>query len=74
MNIAKGLIFIGAGLIIVGVLIWVFSKLGTPVGRLPGDIRIQAKRYRLYAPLVTSLLISLALTIVLNIAFWMFKK
>ncbi|HHQ42322.1 MAG TPA: DUF2905 domain-containing protein [Chromatiales bacterium] len=39
------------------------GKLG--LGRLPGDIVIERDGFRLYIPLMTSLLVSLVLTLVL---------
>ena len=37
------------------------------LGRLPGDIRIERKGFSCYFPLATSILLSLLLTVVLNI-------
>ncbi|MEZ0395711.1 MAG: DUF2905 domain-containing protein [Anaerolineales bacterium] len=34
-----------------------------PLGRLPGDIRIETENFRFYFPLATGLLISLVLTV-----------
>ena len=36
-------------------------------GRLPGDVRIEGERTRVYVPLVSMLLLSLVLTILLNL-------
>lgn len=38
-------------------------------GKLPGDIAIHTKRVHFYFPIVTSLIISLLLTIIINIIF-----
>ena len=43
------------------------EKLG--LGRLPGDIVVERKGFRLYAPVATSILLSLILTAVLNLFF-----
>ncbi|HEV8696436.1 MAG TPA: DUF2905 domain-containing protein, partial [Candidatus Limnocylindrales bacterium] len=37
------------------------------IGRLPGDIRIETDTVRIYLPLGTMLVVSLILTIVLNV-------
>ena len=37
------------------------------LGRLPGDISIERGNFRFYAPIATSLLLSVLLTIVLNV-------
>jgi len=61
---------IGAGivLIILGVL-YKFGLLNW-FGNLPGDIRYEGERTRIYFPIVTMLVISLVLTLLLNF----FKK
>jgi hypothetical protein len=59
------IVLVGAVVIVVGVLVWLggFSWFG----RLPGDIRIQRDAVRIYIPLVSTLVISLALTLLLNL-------
>lgn len=52
------LITAGAVLILVGLLI----KFGVPLGRLPGDIRIQRGNSSFYFPIVTCIVISVVLT------------
>jgi hypothetical protein len=58
------------GLIILAVgLAWPFiGKL--PLGRLPGDIVIDRPGFKLYFPLTTGILISLALSFLA----WLFRK
>lgn len=65
-EIGKFLIFFGLFLVVLGV---VFS-LGPRIpwlGQLPGDIYIERERFTFYFPLGTSLLLSLILTLVLNL-------
>jgi hypothetical protein len=38
--------------------------MGVPLGRLPGDIRIEREHFRLYVPITTSLLASGAFMLV----------
>ncbi len=65
---AKWLILLGILLILIG-LIWPWlSKLG--LGHLPGDIHIQREGFDVYFPLTSSILISLALSLL----FWIFRK
>lgn len=59
--IAVGLILAGVGLII-----FLFSRTGF-TWRLPGDIFVQRKNFILYFPVVTMLLVSVLLTIILNL-------
>ena len=62
---ALGPLIVAAGLVlvVVGLLAW-SGGLGW-FGRLPGDVRIERGNVRVYAPIVSMLLISLALTAVL---------
>jgi len=69
MDIGKTLIFLGFLLIAAGVLFLVFSRLGINIGRLPGDINIKKDNFSFHFPIVTSLIISVVLTVLLNIFF-----
>jgi len=62
-----GLLFVvaGAALVVVGLL--VLSGGFSWFGRLPGDIRIERGQVRVYVPLVSMLLVSLVLTLVVNL-------
>jgi hypothetical protein len=65
---SKILIVAGAVLIAIG-LLWPFlSKIG--LGRLPGDIFFQKKNMTFFFPLTTSLVLSVALSLL----FWFFSK
>jgi hypothetical protein len=57
------LITIGVGLILVGLLLWSGSL--SWFGRLPGDIRIERETVRIYVPIVSMLLVSLAVSLLL---------
>jgi hypothetical protein len=61
----RTLIFIGAILVVVGLLITFGGRLPFRIGRLPGDIIIRGKNSVFYFPLMTCLLLSLLLSIVL---------
>ena len=61
----RTLIFIGAILVVIGLLITFGGRLPFRIGRLPGDIIIRGKTSVFYFPLVTCLLLSLLLSIVL---------
>ena len=66
-SIARILIIIGAVLLLAGGVILIFARLGLPLGRLPGDIRLQSQNVTCLIPLATSILLSLLLTILINI-------
>ena len=62
-----GRMLIGAGavLIVVGLLVLAAQRLGLPLGRLPGDVSYRGKNVTVFAPLGTSLLLSVVLSLVL---------
>lgn len=66
-NIARYLIIGGIILILVGGGLYLAARFGIPVGRLPGDIRIERGNGSFYFPVVTSCLLSILLTIILNV-------
>ena len=68
MDVRRILIVAGAILLAAGLLWPVLTRLG--LGRLPGDIAIERGNVRFYFPVVTSLVISLALTLL----FWLFRR
>ena len=65
MHRSIGLLVIvtGAGLILIGLL--TYSGWFSWFGHLPGDIRYEGEHMRIYAPLVSMLLISLLFSIIL---------
>jgi len=66
-NIARYLMIGGVILFLIGGGIYLASKFGIPLGRLPGDIRIEGENGSFYFPVTTSILVSVILTIILNI-------
>jgi hypothetical protein len=66
-SIARWLVIGGIILILIGGGVFLVSRLGIPLGRLPGDIRLERGSGSFYFPIVTSCLLSILLTIVLNI-------
>jgi len=57
----------GIILFLIGAGIYLAAKFGIPLGRLPGDIRMEGENGSFYFPVTTSILISVILTIVLNV-------
>ena len=64
----------GVVLFLVGGAILLSARFGFPLGRLPGDIRIEGANGSFYFPLTSSILVSVILTIVLNVIIRLFKK
>jgi len=63
--IGKVMIFMGVLLIVFGLVIWLGKNVG--LGRLPGDILIKTDNFTFYFPLVTGLIVSIILTIIINL-------
>ena len=69
-DLAKLLMIFGAGLFAAGLLLYFGQRLPW-FGNLPGDIVVKRDNWTLYAPLGTMILVSILLTILLNlIARW----
>lgn len=66
-SFARSLMFGGIALFLIGGGIYLASKFGIPFGRLPGDIRIEGEQGGFYFPVASSILVSLILTILLNL-------
>ena len=65
----KVLILIGLALLVVGALLHWYPNLFSWFGRLPGDIRIERESGGFYFPVVSMLIVSIALTILVNLFF-----
>jgi hypothetical protein len=55
----------GAVLVVVGVLVWAGALAW--FGRLPGDIRVERETVRMYIPLASMLVVSVALSLLLGL-------
>ncbi|NLC69251.1 MAG: DUF2905 domain-containing protein [Clostridiaceae bacterium] len=64
-SLGKHMIVFGIILAIIGVVLLLGGKIG--LGKLPGDIVIRRKSFTLYFPLITCIIISIVLTLVLNL-------
>lgn len=73
-SLARTLMIGGVILFLIGGGIFLASKFGIPLGRLPGDIRMEGENGSFYFPLTSSILVSVILTIVLNLISSFFKK
>jgi H+/Cl- antiporter ClcA len=63
----KYVIIIGISIIVIGLLIYFFHNKLNWLGRLPGDIRIERDNFKFYFPIVTMVLLSILLTLIVNI-------
>lgn len=66
-NLARYLMLGGVILFLIGGGVYLAARFGIPLGRLPGDIRIEGQNGSFYFPVTSSILVSVFLTIVLNL-------
>ena len=64
-ELGRVLLVVGVVLVVVGGLAALGVRL--PFGRLPGDIAIEGERGGVYIPIVTMIVVSLVLTLLLNL-------
>lgn len=64
-QLGRSLLVLGAILALVGLLLLGAEKLG--LGKLPGDLVVRRKNTTFYFPIATSILVSLVLTLLLNV-------
>ena len=67
-SFGKTLMIFGLLLLIIGAMVYLGGKF-TSLGRLPGDIHIERENFSFHFPIVTSLIVSIVLTVVLNLLF-----
>jgi hypothetical protein len=67
-TMGKMLILMGLFVLLLGLILIFAPKLRIPfLGRLPGDIRIEREGFSFYFPIVTCILLSVLLTLLLNV-------
>jgi hypothetical protein len=64
-DLGRIFIWIGALLLIMGLVLVMAGKMNLPVGRLPGDFTWRSKNTTVYFPLMTSIVLSVILSLVL---------
>lgn len=73
-NIGRFLMIGGIILFIVGGLLWFGGRVGISLGRLPGDIHLERENVSFHFPLASSIIISIVLTILVNVVFRLLNK
>ena len=71
-SIGKLLLIAGIAIAVIGLLFILAPKIPI-LGKLPGDIILRRGDATFYFPLATSIVISIVLTVILNIAFRLFR-
>ena len=65
-GIAKLLLLVGGAIVLSGAALWLLSRLPF-LGKLPGDLLISKGNFNIFIPIVTMVVVSLVLTVVLNL-------
>ena len=68
-DIGRIMIYVGGGILILGIIIHFAGDKMKWIGNLPGDIQIERENFKMYFPITTLLLLSL----VINILFRLIK-
>lgn len=71
---ARYLMIGGVVLILIGGGVYLAAKFGIPLGRMPGDIRIEGENGSFYFPVTSSILVSVVLTIILNLIMRLLRR
>jgi hypothetical protein len=72
--IGKWILIFGVLLVVVGAVVWLIEALGLPLGRWPGDIRMRGEGWSFHFPIVTCIVVSVVLTVLLNLLSWFLRK
>ncbi len=70
-QVGKIILLVGLALIVLGAIVWALGKLG--FRGLPGDIRYESDKVKIYVPIVTCIVVSVVLTIIVSVARWLMK-
>ncbi len=73
MGIGKLLVLLGAGLVLVGLVLMAAPEIPL-LGKLPGDFHIKRDNVEFYFPLATSIVLSVAMSAILWAISYFWKK
>jgi ribose/xylose/arabinose/galactoside ABC-type transport system permease subunit len=71
-NLGAFIVTAGFVIVVIGILVWAGGL--SWFGRLPGDIRIERGNVRIYVPVISMLLISVAASVVLTVVRYLFRR
>ncbi|SDX47210.1 Protein of unknown function [Nitrosomonas halophila] len=66
-QMAKWIMIAGAALLIIGAVLHLAPWLLNWFGKLPGDIRIETQRGKVFIPITSMLIVSIVLSIIINL-------
>ena len=71
-TLGRGLIYVGLGIVAVGGLVLLLGQV-LDLGRLPGDLVYEGDNVQIYVPIATMVVLSLVLTLLLNLVLRFFR-
>lgn len=71
-TLGRGLVYVGVGLVVVGGLVLLLGRV-LDLGNLPGDIAYEGERVQVYVPIATMIVLSIVLTLLLNLVIRLFR-
>jgi hypothetical protein len=72
-DIGRTLMVVGGLILVLGLLLTMTDKVPL-IGRLPGDITLKGDGWVVYAPLATSIVLSIVLTLALSLVSWLARR
>jgi len=73
-GLGRWMVIGGLGLVIIGGVIWLLARAFPNLSQFPGTIRIQGSGFTCVFPLLASIILSILLTIILNLAARFFNR
>lgn len=71
-TLGRGLVYLGLGLVLLGGLVVLLGRV-VDLGNLPGDLVYNGDNIRVYVPIATMIVLSVVLTLLLNLALRLFR-
>jgi hypothetical protein len=71
--LGRALVIAGAVILVIGLAL-MFADRVPLVGRLPGDVTLRGDGWTVYAPIATSIVVSLVLTAALSLFAWLARR
>jgi hypothetical protein len=71
-TLGRGLVYVGLGLVLLGGLVVLLGRV-LNLGNLPGDLVYEGENVRVYVPIATMIVLSVVLTLLLNLVLRLFR-
>ncbi|MFT2009382.1 DUF2905 domain-containing protein [Pontibacter sp. 13R65] len=69
-SVGKAVVLIGVVIVVIGLVIWLAGDKFNWFGQLPGDINVERKNFRFFAPITSMLLFSILFSLIL----WVIRR